>query len=100
MMLALRIPDYATDLRRWSVSENMWLRRSSIIAQLRAKTDTDLDLLTDVIEANAEDNEFFVAKAVGWALRQYARTDPDWVRNFLATHTLRPLSVREASKHL
>lgn len=88
-------------LREWSVSPDRWLRRSSIIGQLDARADTDLDLLTEVIETNATDRESFVRKAIGWALRQYARTDPSWVRAFVATHPeLSGLSRREALKHL
>ncbi len=85
----------------WSGSDDLWLRRSAIIGQLDAGADTDLSLLTAVIETNAADREFFVRKAIGWALRQYARTDPAWVRAFLAAHPdLSPLSRREAAKHL
>ena len=67
-------------LLSWSTSPDRWLRRVSIIAQLRAKTCTDLDLLTKAIDASAADRDFFVSKAIGWALRDYARTDPEWVR--------------------
>ena len=75
--------------------------RSAIICQLQHKADTDLDLLTAVIEANQEDSEFFIRKAIGWALRDYARTDSDWVRAFVQAHAnLSPLSRREALKHL
>lgn len=85
----------------WAGSADLWLRRSAVIGQLDARADTDLDLLTEVIEANAADREFFVRKAIGWALRQYARTDPAWVRAFVADHPdLSPLSRREALKHL
>jgi 3-methyladenine DNA glycosylase AlkD len=89
-------------IREWSERPERWLRRASIICQLDAKASTDLTLLTDVIEANLADREFFIRKAIGWALRQYARTDPDWVREFVAAHrdTLSPLSYREAIKHL
>ncbi len=89
-------------VRRWSVDPDRWLRRSSIICQLGAKADTDRRLLADVIEANLADREFFVRKAIGWALRQHARTDPDWVREFVTAHhdTLSSLSYREAVKHL
>ncbi|MFV0428764.1 MAG: DNA alkylation repair protein [Arachnia sp.] len=90
----------AEDIRGWARSDDMWLRRSSIIAQLGAKAGTDTDLLTDVIEVNAADTEFFIAKAIGWALRQYARIEPEWVREFLGTHELRPLSAREAAKNI
>jgi 3-methyladenine DNA glycosylase AlkD len=88
-------------LRTWMSSPDMWLRRSSIICQLGAKDAVDLDLLVDAIEANATDGEFFIRKAIGWALRQHARRDPGWVRDFVDSHPeLSPLSRREALKHL
>jgi 3-methyladenine DNA glycosylase AlkD len=93
-------------LRRWSVADDLWLRRSAIIAQLHRKDDTDLGLLRDAIEANLEGSpygsDFFVRKAIGWALRQHARTDPGWVRALVAEHETRlsGLSRREALKHL
>lgn len=89
-------------LLTWSTAPDRWLRRSSIIAQLGAKARTDIDLLTTVIDANADHCDFFVRKAIGWALRDYARTDPDWVRRFVAARvgTLSGLSRREATKHL
>jgi 3-methyladenine DNA glycosylase AlkD len=89
-------------IRHWAVDPDRWLRRSSIICQLGLAGRTDLDLLTEVIVANLADREFFVRKAIGWALRQYARTDPDWVRSFVLAHetSLSPLSRREAMKHL
>jgi 3-methyladenine DNA glycosylase AlkD len=78
------------------------LRRTAVICQVGAKTDTDLDVLSTTVLANADDGDFFVRKAIGWALRDYARTDPDWVRAFVAEHGTRlsPLSQREALKHL
>jgi 3-methyladenine DNA glycosylase AlkD len=87
-------------LRTWARSPDRWLRRSAIIAQLGARDRTDRALLTEVIEVNAADREFFVRKAIGWALRDLAKSDPDWVRDFLAGHELSPLSRREAAKHL
>lgn len=89
-------------LREWSTHPNFWFRRAAIIAQLAAKRATDVELLTDVIEVNLGDKEFFIRKAIGWALRQHARTDPDWVRGFVLAHErqLSPLSRREALKHL
>jgi 3-methyladenine DNA glycosylase AlkD len=84
----------------WQRSPDLWLRRASIICQLGFRSRTDVLLLTDAIEANATDREFFIRKAIGWALREYARTNPDWVREFVSTHELSPLSVREATKHL
>lgn len=89
-------------IREWMLSPDMWLRRASIICQLDARDATDVDLLADAVDANLADREFFVRKAIGWALRQYARTDPAWVRQFVAARrdTLSPLSYREAVKHL
>ena len=94
-------PAAAARMRVWATDLDMWVRRSAIICQLQHKADTDLDLLTAIIEANQEDSEFFIRKAIGWALRDYARTDSDWVRAFVQAHAnLSPLSRREALKHL
>jgi 3-methyladenine DNA glycosylase AlkD len=94
-------PDVITpELVRWTIADDLWLRRVSIICQLGARQRTDLDLLTTAIEANAASAEFFLRKAIGWALRDYARSDPDWVRTFVSAHELSPLSRREALKHL
>ena len=89
-------------LESWSVSEDRWLRRTSVICQVGAKKLTDVDLLSAAVLANAGDRDFFLRKGIGWALRDYARTDPDWVRAFVATQAdiLSPLSQREALKHL
>lgn len=87
-------------LRLWSRDEDFWIRRAAIIAQLGRAEDTDLTLLADVIEPNRDDGQFFIRKAIGWALRDAARAHPDWVRTYLATHDLSPLSRREAAKHL
>jgi 3-methyladenine DNA glycosylase AlkD len=78
----------------------MWLRRLAILAQLGRRDHVDRELLAAVIEPNVADPEFFVRKAIGWALREVARHDPDWVRTFVETHPLSPLSRREALKHL
>jgi 3-methyladenine DNA glycosylase AlkD len=89
-------------LLRWSTDPDFWIRRASITAQLGAKANTDTGLLATVIEANLADREFFIRKAIGWALREYAKTDPAWVRQFAATHgaALSPLSLREALRNL
>ena len=84
----------------WAQDPDLWLRRSAIICQLGHKHRTDLDLLATAVEANATHRDFFVRKAIGWALRDYARTDPAWVREFIGAHELSPLSRREALKHL
>jgi 3-methyladenine DNA glycosylase AlkD len=88
-------------MRRWATDPDLWHRRTSIICQLGAKEDTDTDLLTYTIEANLDDRDFFIRKAIGWALRQFARAEPGWVRAFVEAHpTLSPLSRKEAMKHL
>ena len=88
-------------LARWRKSENFWLRRTTILFQLNYKEETDFDLLCDIIRENLGSKEFFINKAIGWALRQYARTDPKAVKKFVnATKELNPLSRREAMKHL
>jgi 3-methyladenine DNA glycosylase AlkD len=88
------------ELLTWTRSEDRWLRRVSIICQLGARDRTDLGLLTIAIESGMSDSDFFIRKAIGWALRDYAKTDPAWVRSFTDTHELSPLSRREALKHL
>jgi len=84
----------------WTRSEDRWLRRASIICQLGTRDRADVELLTIAIESSLHDRDFFIRKAIGWALRDYARTDPAWVRSFAETHDLSPLSRREALKHL
>ena len=90
----------AAHVLAWSRADSFWVRRLAILSQLQRKTRTDTALLTEVIEVNATDAEFFIRKAIGWALRNYAFTDPAWVRSFVDAHTLSPLSQREALKHL
>ena len=88
-------------LRAWITDPDRWLRRTSVLAQLGSRADTDLGLLTDAIEGNLDDPDVFLRKAIGWALRQHARVDPGWVRRFVDEHPgLAPLSRREALKHL
>jgi 3-methyladenine DNA glycosylase AlkD len=84
----------------WSNSNNMWLQRTAIIHQNLFKEKTNVALLEKIILHHAHSKEFFIQKAIGWALRQYAYVDAQWVRDFLNTHELAKLSVREASKHL
>jgi 3-methyladenine DNA glycosylase AlkD len=89
-------------IRSWIVDDGMWLRRTSIICQLRHKADTDTVLLGDACSANLAGNEFFIRKAIGWSLREHAKTDPDWVKRYVEAHrdALSGLSYREATKHL
>ena len=92
--------EMALIVRTWSSDEDMWMRRLAIIAQLGRRKRLDADLLREVIDENAADPEFFIRKAIGWALRDAARSAPDWVRSFVASRQLSPLSTREALKHL
>jgi len=89
-------------MRRWSRSDDMWKRRTSIICQLGFKERTDLALLYDCIEPNLDDREFFIRKAIGWALRQHAWTDPKEVQRYVRAHEdqLSGLSRREALKNI
>jgi 3-methyladenine DNA glycosylase AlkD len=89
-------------LRKWAKSDDMWKRRSAILAQLGFKADTDLALLYDCIRPSIREKEFFLRKAIGWALRQFAKTDPKEVSRYVAEHEaqLSPLSRREALKNL
>ena len=88
-------------MRAWSRDTNMWKRRCSIICQVNRKQETDLDLLFDCIEPNMSAGEFFIRKAIGWALRDLAWTDLDTVEAYVeANHDrLSPLSHREALKN-
>ncbi len=87
-------------LEKWNRSDNIWLQRTSILFQLSAKSRTNEQLLYRYIENLAASNEFFVQKAIGWALRQYARVQPQSVLQFVHSCELKPLSKREALKHL
>jgi 3-methyladenine DNA glycosylase AlkD len=89
-------------IRAWASDEDLWLRRTSVICQLGQRGETDVDLLRDAIEASVDDRSFWLRKAIGWALRDYARTDPDWVRGEVDRlgERLSGLSRREALKHL
>ena len=87
-------------LPKWRDSKNIWLRRTAILFQLNYKKETDFELLSDIIRENLGSQEFFINKAIGWSLRQYARVDPKAVSKFVKSTPLHPLSQREAMKHL
>ncbi|MFM7774338.1 MAG: DNA alkylation repair protein [Candidatus Kapaibacterium sp.] len=87
-------------IRRWIHHPDFWLNRSAIILQLGYKDRTDTDLLTHAIRPHLGSREFFLRKAICWALRQYSYTDARWVTEFVASHDLSPLSEREALKAL
>lgn len=92
----------ARQMRRWAHSRDLWKRRSAIICQIKQKADTDLDLLHDAIVPAMGEREFFLRKAIGWALREHAKTDPQEVIRYVRQHrdTLSPLSKREATRNL
>ena len=89
-------------LNAWIDCDDMWLRRTAIISQLEHKESTDAWMLFDFCTRRAFEKEFFIRKAIGWALRQYARTNPEAVTEYLLENrdSLSGLSFREAAKHL
>lgn len=88
-------------LKKWRNSENFWLRRTTLLFQLGYKKETDFELLCELIQENLGSEEFFINKAIGWALRQYAWTNPAAVKKFVkTTKELSPLSRREALKNI
>jgi 3-methyladenine DNA glycosylase AlkD len=95
-------PRMLAAMDRWIAARDMWVRRSAIICQLTHKTRTDRRRLFQYCSTCAGESEFFIRKAIGWALREYAKTDADAVRNFVNAHrdVLSPLSIREATKHI
>ncbi len=100
--IALRHPEVNQILLQWSVDENIWLRRTAIDHQLQRRDKTDIKLLGEIIKNNFGQTEFFINKAIGWALREYSKTNPEWVRSFIDRHQdkMAKLSVREASKYI
>lgn len=91
-----------TLMRIWSQDCDFWVRRVAIDHQLGRKEKTDTELLEAVITNNFGSDEFFINKAIGWSLRDYSKTNPDWVRQFIEKYKdkMHKLSIREASKYL
>lgn len=87
---------------KWSVDDDFWVRRLAIDHQLLRKHNTDEELLEKIIVNNFGSDEFFINKAIGWSLRDYSKTNPAWVRDFIARYhdRMKPLSLREASKYI
>jgi 3-methyladenine DNA glycosylase AlkD len=99
--LARKYPEIIEEtIDGWAVDDNFWLRRSAILFQLKYKQQTNEDLLYDYIGKNADSKEFFIQKAIGWALREYSKTNPVSVKAFIEGNRLAPLSVREGSKYV
>lgn len=80
---------------QWLASDNLWLQRTAILFQLQYKEQLDTELLTHAIHAMLGSKEFFINKAIGWVLRQYSRTHPEWVKEFVAQTELHALSRKE-----
>ena len=87
-------------MKQWNSSDNFWLNRAAILHQLKYKTETNEDLLYEIILRHIESSEFFIQKAIGWVLREYAKTNPESVLSFVEASELKPLSRREAIKNL
>ena len=87
-------------LNEWTVSPDMWLNRTAIVVQLKYKTDIDLHLLDAAIQPHTTSSELFHQKAIGWALREVTKTNPEWVKSYLANNSLQPLSNKEAMRWL
>jgi 3-methyladenine DNA glycosylase AlkD len=100
--LVAAYPVLVATMDAWVADENLWLARTAILHQLRYRERTEAGRLFRYCTAQAGHRDFFIRKAIGWALREYARTDPEAVRRYVEEHRaiLAPLSVREASKHL
>lgn len=87
---------------KWSTDDDFWVRRIAIDHQLNRKEKTDTALLKQILLNNFGSKEFFINKAIGWSLRDYSKTDPNWVRQFVEKYKdqMNPLSIREASKYI
>ncbi|WP_374124092.1 DNA alkylation repair protein [Leptotrichia hongkongensis] len=100
--LALKDSNVNKILLEWSIDENIWLRRIAIDHQLLRKEKTNTELLEKILKNNLGQTEFFINKSIGWALRDYSKTNPEWVKNFIEKNKekMAKLSIREASKYL
>ena len=99
--LFVRYPIESTQyIERWQYSDNIWLRRTTLLYQLKYKTNTDTERFFSLIKQNQFDNEFFIQKAIGWALREYSKTDANAVINLINTQNIQGLAQREGLKWL
>ena len=100
--IALKYPKVNDIILQWSTDENIWLRRIAIDHQLLRKEKTNVELLEKIIKNNFGQTEFFINKAIGWALRDYSKTNPKWVRNFIEKNKdkMAKLSIKEGSKYI
>lgn len=99
--IAKRFPEVIGEtINAWAGHDNMWLRRAALLFQLKYKQETKEEFLYHYIRQNADSKEFFIQKAIGWALREYSKTNPASVKHFIEGNQLAPLSIREGSKYL
>ena len=100
--LIIRIKGYDQIMLEWSKDSNIWLRRVAILYQLSLKDKVDKQVLDEILVNNLGDSQFFINKAVGWALRDYSKYNPEWVREFIKKNkeNMANLSIREASKYI
>ncbi|CAI3305142.1 DNA alkylation repair protein [Enterococcus cecorum] len=100
--IALKDSRVEEEMLAWSREENIWVQRIAILYQLRFKEKTNTAQLEQILLNCLGTNEFFINKAIGWSLREYSKTNPDWVRDFLEKYQeqMANLSIREASKYL
>lgn len=100
--IALRDERVNEILLNWSLDKNIWIRRVAINHQILRKEKTNTELLEQIIINNFNQKEFFINKAIGWSLRDYSKTNPKWVRDFIKRHknSMNNLSIREASKYI
>jgi 3-methyladenine DNA glycosylase AlkD len=100
--IALNFPEINKVLVKWSRSDNLWLRRIAIDHQLLRKEKTNTKFLEEIIVNNLGQMEFFINKAIGWSLRDYSKTNPEWVLSFIGKYRdrLAPLSIKEANRYL
>ena len=95
-------PEMEKLILQWSLSDNIWLRRVAIDHQLLRKAKTNVQLMEKILQNNLNQTEFFINKSIGWALRDYSKTNPAWVETFIEKNKERmaDLSIKEASKYL
>ena len=100
--LVIRIEGYDQIMLEWSKDSNIWLKRVAILYQLSLKEKVDKQVLERILVNNLGDSEFFINKAIGWALRDYSKYNPEWVREFIKQNkdNMANLSIREASKYI
>jgi 3-methyladenine DNA glycosylase AlkD len=92
--------EFTKTAAEWESTSNFWLHRSLLIHQLKFRKETNLELLQYYIQCFKGNKEFFVQKAIGWALREVSKWNPEWVREVVASENLQGLAKREALKYV